>query len=207
LRELVEQTAPASPAGPEVAGARGATPPAVAQLLEKYRNYLLLIANAELDQGLRHKLGASDLVQDTLIRAHGNFENFKGTNEEQLRGWLRQILINQCRNARQAFRSSKRDVNREYAVDQAKSGSIVCESIPDEGRSPSSHAAACEEAVLVADALSGLRDDYQLVIRLRNWEDLSFEEIGRQMQRSPRTVRKLWFQAVQALGRQMGLGS
>ena len=42
-------------------------------LLEGCRQYLLLVANEELDSELTAKSGASDMVQETFLRAQHNF--------------------------------------------------------------------------------------------------------------------------------------
>src|SRR5260221_5906095 len=61
-------------------------------LLERYRPYLSLLARVEIGRQLRSKLDASDLVQETFLEAHRHFDNFRGLQEGQLIGWLRQIL-------------------------------------------------------------------------------------------------------------------
>jgi RNA polymerase sigma-70 factor (ECF subfamily) len=48
-------------------------------------------------------------------------------------------------------------------------------------------------------ALGRLPADYRQVITLRYHEQLSFEEIGRLLQRSPDAARKLWARAVERL--------
>ena len=45
---------------------------------------------------------------------------------------------------------------------------------------------ADEEALLVARAWASLPKDYEEVIRLRHWEDLSFDEIAARMGARPR---------------------
>ena len=58
--------------------ARGGNVEALARLLESYRNFLSLLARTWTDRALQGKVDASDLVQETLLKAHGNFDQFRG---------------------------------------------------------------------------------------------------------------------------------
>jgi RNA polymerase sigma-70 factor (ECF subfamily) len=68
-----------------------------------------------------------------------------------------------------------------------------------EGPSPSQHAARREQAVILADALDQLPPDYREVIVLRNFEELTFPEVARRMERSLDSVEKLWLRALAKL--------
>src|SRR5438132_8061756 len=72
--------------------ARHAAPGALDQLLASYRNYLRLLARTGIDQSLQGKADPSDLVQETLLKAHQHFGQFRGQTEAELAVWLRQIL-------------------------------------------------------------------------------------------------------------------
>ncbi len=74
--------------------ARDGSPEAMGRLLEDYRQYLLLVAQRELDPALRAKGGASDLVQETFLEAQRDFPQFTGTRDDELRVWLRRLLLN-----------------------------------------------------------------------------------------------------------------
>ncbi len=185
----------------QIAAARAGSAPALGALLDAFRNYLMLIANAELDSELRKKFGASDLVQETCLHAQQGFARFQGTTEAELCAWLRQILLNRCQNLRLAYReTNKRDISRELPL--AGTSSIVgpADGLTTYDASPSGQAMADEEALLVARAVAGLPRDYQEVIRLRHWDDLTFDQIATRMGRSPEAVRKLWSRAIACLG-------
>ena len=64
---------------------------------------------------------------------------------------------------------------------------------------PGTAAARKEQLALVASCLAKLPEDYQTVIRLRQWDQLPFREIARQMNRSEDACQKLWQRAITAL--------
>ena len=75
-----------------IAQARGGDPAALGMLLELYRNYLRLVARSLIGAALRVKLEPSDLVQETLLKAHRDFADFEGRGERELVAWLRRTL-------------------------------------------------------------------------------------------------------------------
>src|SRR5690242_14109763 len=79
---------PMSPLGPIperlLERARAGDDAALGQLLELYRNYLRLVARALIGQALRVRMDASDLVQETFLKATREFGQFLGSNEPEL---------------------------------------------------------------------------------------------------------------------------
>jgi RNA polymerase sigma-70 factor (ECF subfamily) len=56
-----------------------------------------------------------------------------------------------------------------------------------------------EDASAVTSAVDRLPDDYRLVLHLRYWDGLTFQQIGDRIGRSAEAVRKVWYRAVQRL--------
>src|SRR6188768_3809476 len=76
---------------------------ALGELLASYRNYLRLLAATCIDGDVRGKADASDVVQETLMKAHENFGTFRGTTELEWIAWVRQILVNNLADLHRRF--------------------------------------------------------------------------------------------------------
>src|SRR5262245_34688686 len=63
--------------------------------VETARDYLRLVARLLWQPGLQRAIDLSDVVQQTLLKAHAKGDQFRGTTEEEWRGWLRAILRNE----------------------------------------------------------------------------------------------------------------
>ncbi len=77
-----------------LSAARGGEREALGVLLEVYRNYLRLLARAQIDLHLQAKMNPSDIVQETFLEAFRDFGQFCGQTEAEFVAWLRQILAN-----------------------------------------------------------------------------------------------------------------
>lgn len=172
---------------------------ALGELYERCRRYLLLIANHEVGPHLRGKLGPSDIVQETLLRAQRKLAQFEGRTDAELRAWLRAILLNSIRDAvRQYQPGSKCDLLRERQLHSLLSDPGDAR-LPVSTDSPSKQLLARERAASLREALMQLPDDYRRVIQLRSFERRPFAEIGIAMGRSADASRKLWLRAVERL--------
>ncbi len=181
--------------------ARAGDQAALGRLFEFYRNYLRLLARSLIHRPLQVRMDASDVVQETFLKAHREFRQFVGSGERELVAWLRQILIRTLSNQVKHHLAEGRDQRRQESLDVLldRSSVAIQEQLADSVASPSAHAAGREQAVLLADALSRLPPDYREVFILRNLEQVPVDEIAARMDRSPNAVRKLWKRAMVAL--------
>lgn len=173
-----------------LAAARQGSAQSLAELLVACRDYLLAIANSELQPSLQGKIGASDLVQETFVAAYNNFADFRGHSEAELLGWLRVILINQMTSTVRFYRfTEKRRVDREVPLAaQAKAVST--------SRNPVSELLREENIHRLRTAIQQLSEPHRSAIELRSIEQLSFVEIGQRLGRSEEAARKLWGRAL-----------
>jgi RNA polymerase sigma-70 factor (ECF subfamily) len=199
---------PAKDAAEYLPAARAGSREALGQALEICRGYLLRVANQGLDQDLRAKGGASDLVQETFLEAQRDFGQFQGSSEQELLAWLRLLLLHNVANFTRRYRGTdKRRVDREVGLDGTRSAAGRKARLATETPSPSGQAMAHEQAEKVQQALERLPEDYRRVIVLRNQERKSFEEMGPLMGRSAEATRRLWSRAVERLQRELETSS
>jgi RNA polymerase sigma-70 factor (ECF subfamily) len=185
--------------------ARHGSASSIGVLLQLYRNYLLVLAATQVEKRLQPRLSPSDVVQETMLRAHANFGQFRGTTEPELIAWLRQILVNNlAKFVEQHVLAARRDVRREVSIERLgraleKSTVQLAALLPAESRTPSAAAQQREEAVLLADRLAALPPDYREVLMLRNLQGLPFEIVAERMERSVSASRMLWLRAIEKL--------
>src|SRR5688572_5721283 len=135
---------------------------------ERYRSYLLLLARLRLDPRLRGKLDPSDVVQETLARAHANEGQLRGRGEAEVAAWLRQILANQlAAEARRYLQAGKRDASLERSLEAelGQSSARLGALLAAEQSSPSERAIRQEQLLLLAAALERLPGDQRRAVQ------------------------------------------
>jgi RNA polymerase sigma-70 factor (ECF subfamily) len=161
--------------------------------LNRYREYLHLLARIQLGQRLARKFDASDVVQISLLEAHGNREQFRGATEAQRATWLRQILAHNLADLIKQHGRGKRDARRErsleVALDQSAERLEACfEAVQT---SPSGRASRNENLVRLAEKLAELPDAQRQAIEMFHLQGLPLAEVARQLGRSQSTVAGL----------------
>jgi RNA polymerase sigma-70 factor (ECF subfamily) len=191
----------------QLLAARSGDAAALGALLERFRHYLALLAQVQIGHRLQGKVDAADLVQETFLEAHRQFGSFRGGTEGELIAWLRQIHAGKLADLLRRYLGTQgRDVRLEREIEDAfcRSSVALDRGLVAPQSSPSQQAVRREQAVLLADALARLPDDYRQVLVLRHLEGLTFPEVARRMGRSVDSVEKLWMRGLARLRQLMG---
>jgi len=174
-------------------------------LLRKYFRYLNSLSHGHLDDRIGIRVSASDIVQDTLLEAHRDFGSFSGTTIEEFTGWLRRILFNNLATSiEKHVLADKRDVRKQKSLDQDlgrtdQSHPKLARYLQQDITSPSTPMQRDESLGQLLTAINQLPPDYEEVIRLRHFDDLSFNQIAERLGRNSGAVRMIWVRAVEKL--------
>jgi RNA polymerase sigma-70 factor (ECF subfamily) len=172
---------------------------------ERFRSYLLLLARVGLDPMVQAKVGASDIVQQTLLEAHRDFAQLRGRSVGEQAAWLRQILARNLANVVRDLRRAKRDVAREQPLQAAldESASRLEAWLAAEQSSPSQQAERHERAVRLADALAALPGNQREAVVLRHWHGCSLVAIGERLGCTTAAVTGLLHRGLRNLRQQL----
>ncbi|MFO0966017.1 MAG: sigma-70 family RNA polymerase sigma factor [Gemmataceae bacterium] len=158
-----------------------------------FRDYLKVLARAQLDPRLQAKLDASDLVQQTLLEAHRDMEQFRGQTRAELAAWLRRILARNLAGVLRDLNRQKREVERERSLERGLEESALrlegC--LADTGLTPDDQAARNELLLRLSQALVGLPEPQREVVELRHLHGWSLQDIAERLGRTPAAVAGL----------------
>lgn len=187
--------------------ARDGSSEALGQILQAYRPYLLAIAAEEMDVALQAKGGASDVVQETFLEAVRDFSHFHGVSSEQLRAWLRCLLVHRLAKRGRHFRKSrKRKIDRECRLQELLPDGAEDLPLFALDPTPSENVLDQEQMERLRRAIERLPADYRRVVQLRYQEGLPFEAVGERMGRTATAARLLWRRALERIKHVLGDG-
>ncbi len=168
-----------------IAKARRGDADAFAVLVTRYRDrvYRLVL-------GLLRDAGhAEDVTQETFIKAWFRLSTFTGSSAFYT--WLYRVAVNAASDWRKRW--SRR---RALALED---GPLGPEAVPDRGPRPDRLAYGRELSVRIDEALSAMPEKFRAMIILRDFEGLSYEEIGRVLRIRKGTVESRLFRAREKL--------
>ena len=173
-----------------------------ARPLEEYRDYLILLARSNLDPRLRGQIDPSDVVQQTLLKAHSKRSQFRGTTEAQWVAWLRAILANDLAEA--ARRLGRMPRGRSFEAALEESAERLETFLAADQSSPSQRAMQVERLARLVEALASLPEDQRVALELQHFQGLTVAQVAERMERSLASVTNLIYRATKTLRRQMG---
>jgi RNA polymerase sigma-70 factor, ECF subfamily len=172
--------------------------------IESLHSYLLLIARRELARELWPKASPSDLVQETLLRAHRDLASFRGQGEAELKAWVCSIFAHCILEFRRRFDRLGRDITREEEPCGAWprfDSEHSCRRLPEP---TSSEAIRRERTWMLQEALGRLPEEDRLLVDWRQTEGCTFEDMGGRLGCSPSAARRAWLRALERLRSELG---
>lgn len=130
---------------------------------------------------------ASDLTQETFLRAFKAIKKFRG--DADLKTWLFRIAINESRNRFRWWKRRKREKTVSLDDTVGSSEMAIHESISADVASPEDEALRNEREHFLKKALMTLPDIYREAIILCDIEGFSYEEIAQALEINLGTVK------------------
>lgn len=134
---------------------------------------------------------AKDAAQETFISAFRNLKNFRG--EAKVSSWLHRIAVNQCLTVKRRQKSRAED----FLDDEENADERVFIAPPRQ--MPSRTSEQNERLFLVRQAVQSLPTDLRQVIVMKEFEELTFQEISESLDLPLSTVKSRLYTALKQL--------
>jgi RNA polymerase sigma-70 factor (ECF subfamily) len=159
-------------------------------LFARHRALLRRLVELRLDPKLRSRVDASDVVQEAQLEAFRRLDDFLERRPMPFRLWLCKTAHERLlMSRRQHVEAARRSVGRELPLPE-KSSVMLGEQLMASGASPSRQYAQHEMARRVREAVSRLPEIAAEILLMRNFEGLSYEEVGYILDIEPAAARK-----------------
>ena len=134
---------------------------------------------------------AGDACQEAFIAAYRNLKNFRG--EAKVSSWLHRIAVNQC------LTTKRRQKSRAEEFIDEESGEEDRVFIASPLGSPAKKAEKAERMTLVRQAVGALPTDLRQVIVMKEFEEMTFQEISDTLDLPLSTVKSRLYTALKQL--------
>jgi len=182
------------------------------ELLERYRPFLLLMAQRRIGLRLAVRCAPEDVVQQTYVEAQQAFPSFRGATAAEFSAWIQRIhshnLTEMVRKHTAAGRQNLKAEERLERLDPVDGTISFCWLEPAADQtSPSQRVVKDEKALRLAALLQTLPEMQREAIRLRYLEGWPVEKIAQELDRSVAATAGLLKRGLQALRAKMSEGS
>ncbi len=134
---------------------------------------------------------ARDAAQETFISAYRNISNFRG--EAKVSSWLHRIAVNQCLTVKRRTRTRSEDFLDDGSAEEERVF------VAPAHRSPARVTEKTERLTLVRQAVSSLPVDLRQVIVMKEFEEMTFQEISDTLELPLSTVKSRVYSALRQL--------
>ena len=134
---------------------------------------------------------AGDAAQEAFIAAYRNLANFRG--EAKVSSWLHRIAVNQCLTIKRRQKTRAED----YVVDE--DGAEERTFVASPHLSPARTTEKVERMNLVRQAVGALPSDLRQVVVMKEFEEMTFQEISETLDLPLSTVKSRLYTALKQL--------
>ena len=134
---------------------------------------------------------ARDAAQETFIAAYRNLSKFRG--EAKVSSWLHRIAVNQCLTTKRRAKTRSEDFLDEDKNEEERYF------VAPEKLSPSRTTEANERLTLVRQAVTSLPSDLRQIIVMKEFEEMTFQEISETLEVPLSTVKSRLYTALRQL--------
>lgn len=134
---------------------------------------------------------AKDAAQETFIAAFRNLKNFRG--DAKVSSWLHRIAVNQCLTTKRRTKTR----SESFLDDEENAEDKVFVAPP--GLSPSKTTEQSERLQVVRQAVFSLPIDLRQVIVMKEFEDMTFQQISEMLDLPLSTVKSRLYTALKQL--------
>jgi RNA polymerase sigma-70 factor (ECF subfamily) len=144
-------------------------------------------------------LDPSDVVQQTLMKAHEKRDQFRGGSEGERMAWLRTILAHHLADLARKYARRLQGQERSLEAALEESSLRLEKWLASDSTSVGGRAIRHEQLLCLAVALAGLPEDQRTALELKHLRDVPVSEIGRMMGKSPAAVASLLYRGLKTL--------
>ena len=186
-----------------LAGARQGDADAVERLLQRHRESVRRMIDLRMDQVLKRRVDASDVVQEVMIDAHRRLKDYLADPVMPFHLWLRQMAKDRLIDAHRRHRqSARRSMDREQPLVTGggdQSSLDLAGQLRDQQLTPAGEAAWRELQRRFRDACDQLEEIDQEIVVMRHFEELSNGEAAAALQLSPQAASMRYLRAMRRL--------
>lgn len=135
---------------------------------------------------LRNRNDAEDLAQETFMRAYNRLDTFD--IEREFAPWIKRVAANLCLN---------------HIEGQKVTLELNDERDEDKSQSPSQQVEVKERSEQIRQALSSLPGHYRIVVELRHYQEMSYDEIADELNIPLSDVKSRLFRARKLLAEKL----
>jgi RNA polymerase sigma-70 factor (subfamily 1) len=173
---------------------------ALEKLCERYLGRIHRLARQRLGPKLRRRMDSMDVSQDVIIRVLASIDNFEIKTDASFLSWVSKLVENTVRDQADHVKAAKRDIDKEYIpnnLSETQDDPMINLLAIDP--KISQQLQLKDDVIRLESTMDSLKEEQREVILLRNYTEMSFKEMGAQLDCSEDAARMKYVRAMDAL--------